>query len=208
MKDLIIVGAGGLGREVLQCVKDINRMKNKWNVRGFIDDNIDALAYIECDYEIIGTIKDWVPKEKEIFACAIAEPKLKEKITNTLMQKGANFEIIISPRAYIADFVTIGEGTVILGNSIGPNVVLGSFTSIMDSMIGQESMIGDYTTTTGYANVVSAKIGKRVFIGSHAVILNNCTVEDDAYICVGSIVMSKVKKGVKVMGYPAKRFDF
>lgn len=208
MKDLIIVGAGGFGREVLQCVKDINHLEKKWNIKGFIDDNTDALENIECDYKVIGTVKDWIPNKNEIFVCAVAGPKAKEMIVNILKDKGARFQTIISPRAYISDFVTIGEGTVITGNSIGPNVVLGQFTSIMGSMIGQQSVIGDYTTTTGYTNVVSATIGKRVFLGSHSIIMNNCNVGDDAFVCVGSVVIRNVKSGTKVFGNPAKKVDF
>ncbi len=207
MKDLIIVGAGGLGKEVLQCVKDINRKGQRWNIKGFIDDNPDALANVKCDYQIIGAIKDWQPNNNEVFVCGIATPKVKEKVTQSLKSKGAVFETIISPRAYISDFVTIGEGTVILGYSIGPNVVLGNFTSIMGSMIGQESVIGDFSTTTGYVNVANARLGKRVFVGSHSVILNGRTIGDDVFVCVGSIVMRNVKAGNKVFGNPARRVD-
>lgn len=207
MKDLIIVGAGGFGREVLQCVKDINRVRKRWEIKGFIDDNTNALDGIECDYSVIGTIRDWKPQSNEVFACAIAKPKIKEIVTEFLKGNGAVFDTIISPRAHLSDFVTIGEGTIITGNSIGPNVKLGAFTSIMGSMIGQESVIGDYSTTTGYANIVSAFLGKRVFVGSHSVVMNNCTVGDDAFICVGSIVLRSVKAGKKVFGNPAKEYD-
>jgi hypothetical protein len=59
MQELIIVGAGGFGRELLQWVKDINKVKQKWIIRGFIDDNLKALDNYECDYNIIGGIEDW-----------------------------------------------------------------------------------------------------------------------------------------------------
>ena len=87
-------------------------------------------------------------------------------------------------------------------------MVLGDFTSIMGSMIGQDSNIGDFSTTTGYVNVVSAKLGKRVFIGSHSVILKDRIVGDDAYVGAGSIVIKNVKEGTKVFGIPAKRINF
>ena len=50
MKDLIIIGASGFGREVLQIVKDINKAVMTWNIRGFLDDNLNALDDYECDY--------------------------------------------------------------------------------------------------------------------------------------------------------------
>lgn len=209
MKDLIIVGAGGFGREALYLALVINRHNPQWNIKGFIDDNQKALDAVRCDYPIIGKISEWQPKPNEVFAMGIASPKAKEKLSKSLIERGAEFVTLIHPRAVIQPFTHVGIGSIIGHSaSIGDNVAIGNFVNIMGSMIGQDSIIGDYSTTTGFTNVASAKIGKRVFIGSHAVILNHLTVGDDAYICAGSIVFSKVKPGTKILGYPAKKIDF
>jgi serine acetyltransferase len=92
-------------------------------------------------------------------------------------------------------------------STIGDCVKIGNFVHIAGSMIGQDSIIGDYSTTTGYSNIVSASLGKRVFVGSHAVILNERKIGDDAFICAGSIVFHHVKPGVKVFGYPARKIN-
>lgn len=207
MKDLIIVGAGGFGREALYVALEINKIKQQWNIVGFIDDNPEALDNVPCDFKIIGSIKDWIPKENEVFALGIASPKAKEIITNSLKKRGAKFVTLISPRATIKPYTTYGEGCIITGN-IGDNVCIGSFVHIAGSMIGQDSKIDDYSTTTGFVNIASAKIGKRVFIGSNSVVLNHLTVGDDAFICAGSMVFSNIKAGKKVWGNPAKKFDF
>ena len=204
MKDLIIVGAGGFGREVLYMAKDINRVQQTWNILGFIDDNPHSLDGIPCDYKIIGSVSDWEPTPNQYFAMGIAQPKTKEIIAVKLKAKGAKFATLISPRAYILDFFKFGEGCIING-SIGDNVTLGNFVHIAGSMIGQDTVIEDYSTTTGYANIATAHIGKRVFIGSHAAIIGHRHIGDDAMICAGSIVFNNVKSGVKVMGYPAKK---
>ena len=73
-------------------------------------------------------------------------------------------------------------------------------------MIGGRAVIGDYSTTLGFANISHGPLGKRVYVGAGAVVL--CTVEDDATVSVGSIVVSKVKAGTKVFGNPAKRVDW
>ena len=76
MKDLIILGANGFGREVLQWAKDVNKVKPTWHIKGFLDDNLNALDGYKCDYEVLGTIKDWIPSENEEFVFAIASPKV------------------------------------------------------------------------------------------------------------------------------------
>ena len=39
MKNIIIIGAGGVGREVSLIIEKINKLKATWNLIGFIDDN-------------------------------------------------------------------------------------------------------------------------------------------------------------------------
>jgi len=209
MKDIIIVGAGGFGREVLYLIKDINKVNPLWNIKGFIDDNLNALDNIKCDYKIIGTIKDWIPSDKEVFAIGVASPTVKEKVTNIMKIKNAVFVTLISPFAKISEFVSLGDGCIITaGAFIGDCTIIGDFVNISGAMIGQDSTIDDYSTITGYANIVSAKIGKRVFVGSHSVILNGRKIGDDVFICAGSIVFNHVKPQTKVIGNPAKKADF
>lgn len=208
MKDLIIAGAGGFGREAYHMVKAINAINATWNFKGFINDDLDVFKDQNKEYEIIGTIRDWVPSENEVFVVAISTPKGKEKVVNILKGKGAEFVTLIHPRAMVYETAEIGEGCVIGGMSnIGDSAKVGNFVHVAGSIVGQDSIIDDYSTTTAFVNIASAKIGKRVFIGSHSVILNGKKVGDDAFVCAGSIVMSNVKPGVKVMGYPAKKIE-
>ena len=209
MKDIIIAGAGGFGREALELIKQINKIEKHWNIKGFIDDNPNTLDGKKCEYGIIGSINEWQPSENEVFVIGISSPAGKEKVANILKTKGAKFATLISPYAMIADSAEIGEGCVIGGRaSVGVEAKIGNFVHIAGSMIGEEAIIGDYSTTTGFANITTACLGKRVFVGSHAVILNKLNVGDDAFVCVGSIVVSNVKAGTKVFGNPAKRMDF
>ncbi len=209
MKDIIIAGAGGFGREALELIKQINSKRKRWNIKGFINDIPDALIGKKCEYGIIGTIVDWQPSANEVFVVGISSPVGKEKVANMLKSKGAKFATLISPYAMVSDSAEIGEGCVISGrSSIGVEAKIGNFVHIAGSMVGGNAIIGDYSTTTGFANITNACLGKRVFVGSHAVILNKLKVGDDAFICAGSIVFGNVKACTKVFGNPAKRMDF
>ena len=39
MKEIVIVGAGGLAKEVAFLIDQINHQKKQWNILGFIDSN-------------------------------------------------------------------------------------------------------------------------------------------------------------------------
>ncbi len=209
MKEIIIVGAGGFGRELLQWIKDINKVENKWIIKGFIDDNTSVLDNYECDYKVIGTIRDWEPNQGEVFACAIANPKIKEKIVTELKTKGANFEQIIHPRASIGEFNKIGEGVIMYPSArLTVNIKIGDFVSLLSSGVGHDVTIGDYSTISSNCGINGhVQLGKRVFIGSNSVIIPSRKIRDDAYVGAGSVVVSNIKSGTKVMGNPAKRLS-
>lgn len=208
MKDIIIVGAGGFGREAVEIINAINKVKLTWRIKGFIDDNLQALDKVRCKYSIIGTICDWTPSKDETFVIGIASPKTKEKVATSLLDRGAKFTTLIHPAALISEEAVIGEGSVIGGrSSIGDCAEIGKFVNVAGSMVGQDSVIGDFSTTTGFANIVSAKLGKGVMVGSHAVILNRIKVGDYSVVGTGSIVVRNVKADTKVFGYPAKTID-
>ena len=207
MKDIIIVGAGGFGCEIAGLVEGINRKEHQWNILGFIDDTIASGTEIFHGYRVLGSIVDWIPKDNEYFSLGLSSPQAKNKLYTTIKGKGGKFATLIAPNLHIPQEMKIGEGCTITLGWFGPNVILGNCVNIHGSMVG-ESTIGDFSTTTGFANIAGAKIGKRVFVGSHAVVLNKISVGDDAFICAGSVVFSKVKPGTKVWGNPAKKMDF
>lgn len=208
MKSIIIVGAGGFGREAYYLIKEINKVNPTWNIKGFIDDNLDALNGIKCDCPIIGKISEWIPSSDEVFAMGIASPKTKEKLSKVLIERGAVFVTLIHPMARINEDAIIGDGCVITGtSSVGACTRIGNFVHMASSMIGQDAEIGDFSTTTAFVNLTNAIIGKRVFVGSHAVVLNKLKVGDDAVIGAGSVVLRNVKAGTAVFGCPAKKID-
>ena len=210
MKDLIIVCAGAFGRELLEVVKQVNHVAPKWNIKGFISDDPAALDGHACakDYPILGTIEGWEPSENEVFAVGIASPKGKRKVVGVLKAKGAKFETILSPRAFVADYVTLGEGVVISAGSVQAEANVGDFVTIAGSVVGGCCTIGEYSTTTSMVNLTSSQIGKDVYIGSHSVVLENNKVGDGAFICAGSIVFNNISAGKKVWGIPAKKAPF
>lgn len=210
MKDIIILGAQGFGREVLQWIKDINKVTPTWNIKGFLDDDLTALDGYKCDYKILGTIQDWVPSENEEFVFAIASPQTKEKLATMLKSKGARFARVIHPTSIVGDFCNIGEGLVVTPRAkISPNVTIGNFVTIMGCGVGHDAEINDYCTLCGGVMVSGhVKLGERVYIGTNAVVSPNRKIGNDVFVCMGSMVMTNVKAGYKVMGYPAKRMDF
>ena len=58
MKNIVIIGAGGLAREGQHVIEKINQKKNQWNLIGFIDENLDNKGNLLNGDKIIGNFDD------------------------------------------------------------------------------------------------------------------------------------------------------
>lgn len=210
MKDLIIVGASGFGREMVWYIEDINSVKPTWNLKGFIDDNPNALDGCACDYPVLGSIKDWQPSENEEFACALAFPDVKERVVESLMERGAKFATIIHPTARINRHCEIGEGTVITTNCvISANARVGRFVTLLGSNVAHDASVGDFSTLSGRCALNGhVQVGRNAYLGCGVLVAPSKKIGDHATVGIGSVVISNVKAGTKVFGNPAKKIDF
>lgn len=206
MKKMLIIGAGGFGRELLQWVKEINENKPTWEIQGFLDDDVNALDGVECDYGIVGTIRDWQPKADEDFALAIGTPGIKEVVARDMKAKGANFPAIIHPTATITAFSHYGEGLVMFPYSkVSVNSTVGDFVTVLSSGIGHDVRVGDYTTISGMCSILrNVRIGSRVFVAAGVSVAQDVTIGDECYLGLGSVVLKDVPGKTKTFGNPAR----
>lgn len=207
MKDLYIVGAGGMGRELLNNILDIHRIcGRRWNIRGFLDDTPDPLAGRECGYPVAGTIQDYFPGPDDVLAMGVADPAAKKKLASLLKGRGAVFESIIHPDANCGRHNVLGEGLIVYpGSGMSVNIRVGDFCSLITCSIGHDASIGDFCTLSGFCNIMgNVSLGPGVFMGGNAAIAPRVKVGEGAYICLGSMVMKDVEPGDKVLGNPAR----
>lgn len=209
MNNLIIIGAGGCGREVLQIVKEINKRKNTYNVKGFLDDNINSLNGLAGEYDVIGTIKEYIPEQNDVFSCAILNPETRKCVVEKMKKKGAVFVSLIEPRAGVSDFTTLGEGCILYAwAGISCNVRIGNFCIIEQAGIGHDVVIGDYSAVCQNTSIGGCtEIGERVMIGSNVCIIPGRKIGSRVEVGAGSVVIRNVGEDKKVFGNPAKVID-
>lgn len=208
MTDLIIVGAGGFGRETLMMIEEINASEPKWNVLGFIDDNLCALDGINCEKHILGKIADWEIKEGVFFVLSIAEPHTKKVIAELLKSRGAKFATLIHPTSRLGKNTTIGEGVILAARTdVTTNIKLGNFVFLnVASQVGHDCIIGDYCTLFPNSSVAGGSVlGDGVTVGTSAATYPGVKVGEYATIGMNSAVIRNVKPNTTVMGVPAKR---
>lgn len=207
MKRLVIVGAGGFGREVLQWVQDVQKQDKRWESISFINDKLNSLDDYNLEYEITGTIADYVPVKGEEIICAIGDPEGRLKVCSYLLERGAIFTNIIHPTAVIGKQNVLGKGIIICpGSIITTNVRVEDFVIINClTTIGHDVVIEKGCTISSHCDITgNSYLEKGVFLGSGARVLPNSRVEKNAKVGAGSVVLRRVKESTTVFGNPAR----
>ena len=207
MKNIIIIGAGGVGREVSLIIEKINKLKATWNLIGFIDDNINSWNKIINGYQIIGgmDLLETLPLDTYV-VIAIANYNLKKKIVNKINNK-FKFATIIDPKVYINDYMTIGEGTIIYeGAIITANIQVGNHVIISPKCgIGHDSIIKDYVSLLWNVNISGNDvIEEGVMMGSGSTIIQGKKIGKGSIIGAGAVVIDDIDSFTTAVGVPAK----
>lgn len=206
--DLIIVGAGGLGREIFFWLSQEILTKGGYRIKGFIDSEPDRLGQRNYPAGVIGSIADYTPNETEELVLAIQDPKTKKVYVESLLDKGATFYSLVHPSAVIGYNVNFGDGCVVCPNCIFTNdITIGDFVFLnTNSTVGHDSTIGDYTSINGNVDITGeVKVGSGCLFGVGSKIIPGRRIGDGATIGAGSVVIRNVPPGVTVFGNPAKK---
>lgn len=200
---LAIYGAGGLGKEVYELVKQINAIESRWSGFCFIDD-------IHPGRELKGhpvvTLNDLSADEYEV-AVGVGEPAVRQMMAQKARNAGFRLATLIHPLARISDDVTFGEGCIVCDRAyvscdctIGNNVYLQP-----NCNVGHDCVIGDDSVISAYANLGgTCQIGTRVYIGLNAAIRETTTIGEDTIISMGAIVFNDIGPSVIALGNPAR----
>ncbi len=205
-RNLVIIGAGGCGREIFIWASQAIAAGTPLRIKGFLDDRACALEGMDYETGVLGGISTYEIDEKDVFVCAIGDPATKRACYSRIAERGGEFTNIIHPLANIGQNVELGEG-VIMGPfaSITCDAQVGNHTSIGAlSNVAHDTVIGDWCQISSHCGVNgNAMLGEGVFLGSHACILPGIGVGAWAFVGAGSVVVRNVPPRLKVFGNPA-----
>lgn len=194
MKNIAVIGSGGLGREVLGIIQSINRKENSWNFIGFYDDNLsnDLIN----GFPILGKIEELNQINEELYVViAIGNPKIKKLIKNKIVNSQIKFPTLIHPSVeiYSEENVVLGKGVVIGANSVlTVNIEISDFVYINTAaVIAHDTKIGKYSMIMPTVSIsAGGEIGEKVYIGNGTKIDYAIQIDDNAVIKAGSILTS------------------
>lgn len=209
-QELLIVGAGGFGRELYGWLRECPEWNRDWVFRGFLDDQLSALDDFDYADGVVGPIQGYTPLPGQVFACGIGNVAAKRKACDALLAVGARFISVVHPAAVVGPHVSLGAGAVVCpGAVLTADITIGDMVLVnLNTTIGHDVSVGNWSTLSPLCNLTGAvQLGAGVFLGASAVILPRLSIGDDALVGAGAVVMRDVKSGQRVFGNPARAFN-
>jgi sugar O-acyltransferase (sialic acid O-acetyltransferase NeuD family) len=206
MLDIVIVGAGGFGREVYQWAKD-SLPGDHYRLKGFLSSRPDDLDGFGIAEKVLGDDASYAVQENDRFVFAIGNIEAKKHSVERMKARGIKCVTLIHPTAVVASSALIGEGVILCPFVlVSDHVVLGDFVMMNfysscghDTKVGKYGMFSPYATANGFVNMED-----EVFLGSHATITGYRKVGAGAKISANSVAMHDVPAGGFVFGVPGK----
>lgn len=210
--DVVVIGAGGFGRETLDVIEAINQAGPvRYNVLGVADDRpseLNAARLTTRGYPILGTIDEVVQsRPTRSYALAIGSPAGRQAVADRLEAAGWQPQTLIHPAAVLGSVAGIGDGSIICGGvQLSTNTRLGRYVHLNpNATIGHDTDLGDFVSVNPGAIVSGeVRIGERVLVGAGAVILQGLAIGERSVVGASACVTREVPPAVVVKGVPGR----
>lgn len=204
---LVIVGAGGFGREVLDIVEAMNSSKPALSFLGFVDDGdvrMDLLA--RRDAPLLGTTRSLLSLDAK-YVIGIGKGEVRRTIDRLLSDAGRTAVRLIHPSATIGGDVSLSDGVILAaGSRVTTNIELGRHVHVhVNATVGHDSILMDYVSVYPGATVGgNVVLGEGVTVGTGANILPGVRIGADSMVGAGAVVTRDVGTRATVVGVPAR----
>ena len=204
---VVIIGAGGHGREVLDVIEAINTAGGSLEMLGFIDIGpVDEELLLRRGTRLLDPDTS-VAALGAVYVIGIGNGDDRRRINADLQSPDCRAAILIHPAATVGGDNHFGDGCVLMaGSRVTNNVRIGRHVHLgVNSVVGHDCIVGDYVSVFPGATVSgNVQIGAGVTVGTGANILPGTIIGDWARIGAGAVVTKDVEAGVTVVGSPAR----
>ena len=196
MSPLVIIGAGGHGREAAAIARAVNQHGVTHEPIEVLDDDPD----VACDGPVRPARIAGRPH-----VVAIGDPTRRAAIVARLGECGPATRLV-HPDATVGPRVHLGAGAIVAaGARLTTDIRTGVHTHLNPNVVvSHDCVLGDFVSCSpGVVLSGTVRIGHRVLLGSGAVVLPGCRVGDDVVVGAGAVVTADVPDGQTVVGVPA-----
>lgn len=201
---ILIVGAGGFGREVLHWARDA------WphsadRIAGFLSADAGVLRGFDCGTDVLSSPDDYEPAPGDGLVLAIGVPYVRRQVAESLLARGGSFLTLIHPSAIVAASASIAAGAILCPYSIASDSSRVGRCALLNyhASLGHDAVAGDFSVLSPYATLGGgARIGEDVFLGLHASVGPGKTVGDRSKVSANSCVLASAPPDSIIFGVP------
>lgn len=203
--EVIIVGAGGHGREVAHVLRARQAAGLVVPVLlGFADDGPVDPDLLRGFGPLLGGIVAALSAHPEALVLGgVGDGRVRRRLVEGRSAPAP----LVHPLADVGADVVLGEGTVICSHaSLTTHIRAGVHVHVSrGAAIGHDTLLGDFVSVMPLAAVSGGVlIEPGAFVGTGALIRQGVHVGADAVIGMGAVVIADVPAGVTVVGNPAR----
>jgi sugar O-acyltransferase (sialic acid O-acetyltransferase NeuD family) len=212
-EDIVVVGAGGFGRETLDVIEAINAASTApiWRVVGVVDDGpaeIQLERISARGYQYLGRTEAALEHFSSVtFTIGIGSPGSRAKLAAKFEGAGWTPATLVHPAAVVGSKSVIEKGAVVCGGvQLSTNTRLGRYVHVNPgAIIGHDSTVEDFVSINPGA-IVSGEVHIRpgALIGAGAVILQGLEIGAGAVIGANGCLTRNADEGTVLKGVPAR----
>lgn len=205
MNHLIILGAGGCGRQALAQWRVDPGNGVAWHLLGFIDERGSCVVSPSLGLPWLGLPEQFEPQSGQGFVVAVGDPSSRQAQVAGLLAKGADF-IQFSTRCFIGEHSTVGRSFLGFDVSTGNDCWIADFSFIdIEVRLGHDVVIEDYVQIAPRGMLAGhVHVGRGATLHSGALVARGVRIGAQAVVGMGAVVLQDVPAGATVVGNPAR----
>lgn len=200
-ENVIIIGAGGHGKVVIDCIAQ----ENKYHIEAVVDDQYQDR-----------TILDFVVEEKnnktqykgQQTIIAVGDCQIRKRIASALQSDAVS---TIHPTAVVSKYSTVGLGTQIFANAVvNPGAVVGNHVIInTGAIVEHDCRVGNFVHLSPNSCIGGGvTVGSCTHIGIGVSVIQGITIGENVIIGAGAVVITDIPSNCTAVGIPAKPIKF
>ncbi|WP_026425894.1 NeuD/PglB/VioB family sugar acetyltransferase [Actinokineospora inagensis] len=204
---LLLVGAGGLAREVLAAAR---ALPGEFKTIGMLDDNPERHGSEVDGVPVLGPtglVHELTDALVLVCVASPVRPDGRATVVRRLDLPAERYATLVHPAASVAPGVELGEGTVLLAGTVitAPQRVGAHVLTMPHVLFTHDDSVADFVTCAGRAALAGAvTVAESAYLGAGSLVRQDVRIGARAVLGMGAVALSDVPDGETWVGVPAR----